>query len=657
MSEGETGEGGDRPAHRTGPHRAARRRIAAAAPTDKVEPAREPVGAGEPKCRRGGRLPGPCVRTRVTGRVYPSRSARPHLHAARLKIEDATFVIVDTETTGSRPGDDALIEIGAVRLRGGEQLDTFQQLIDPGRHVPSRITRLTGISTAMVYGQPSAAEVLPGFLDFLGDSILVAHNLPFDARFLDVALDAAGLPPLRNQAIDTLRLARRLLSSLPSKGLSKLTKHFGITVHGRHRALGDAVATAELLVILLDRLRLEFQIDSVDELLSFQHRRYRDTRREPKHLKRIRADVLPALPDRPGVYFMRDGKGRVIYVGKAKNLKNRVRSYFAGVDNHPPKTKKLVRDVRDVTWQETGTELAALLEESRLIKNYLPVYNRALRRYRDYPFLRLDTSHEAPTLSWTSRIAADDAEYYGPLGRRGQADEMVELIGRLFKLRECDDSIYRLGRPCLYHEMGRCAAPCVDPEALAAYPLEVDRVRAFLTGDDHDALAEIEVAMREAAANHEFESAGWYRDQLRRLERTLGRQEHVASAVHEHHAVLVEPLAPGYAGLRGGAQLFLIRYGRLVGRVELPADPGPDELQDLHDTLAETFDPALPRPEAHGRPDVDQMRMVASWMRLHPTRQVRWDESTDLDAFVDVVAEAAATVVPDDAAPVGEEDG
>ena len=105
--------------------------------------------------------------------------------------------------------------------------------------------------------------------------------------------------------------------------------------------------------------------------------------------------------------------------------------------------------------------LAALLEESKLIKNYLPVYNRALRRYRDYPFIRLDTTHAYPTISWTPRIANDGAEYYGPLGRRGQAEELVELIGRLFMLRECDDNVFALGRPCLYSEMGRCGAPCV----------------------------------------------------------------------------------------------------------------------------------------------------------------------------------------------------
>ncbi len=604
-----------------------------------------------------------------------------------MTLDETPCVIVDTETTGARAGDDRLIEIGAVRMVGGQVVDTFQQLIDPGRAVPKRITWLTGISTAMVFEQPDADAVMPRFAEFLGDAVMVAHNLPFDARFLDVAMDEAGLPPIRNASLDTLRLARRLLPSLPSKGLSGLTAHFGIQVNGRHRALGDAAATGELLQILLARLKIEFDVTTLDDLLGFQRKRYVETRREASHIAHIRAERLPLLPDRPGVYFMRDGRGKVIYIGKAKSLKNRVRSYFTGVENHPPKTKKLLRDVRDVTWREAGTELSALLEESRLIKTYLPVYNRALRRYRDYPFLRLDTTHAFPSLSWTPRIAHDGAEYYGPLGRRGQAEEIVELVSRLFGLRECDEPIFALGRPCLYHQMGRCSAPCVGDDG--TYAEQVARVRAFLTGQDSDALAAVEMARREAAAAHEFESAGWYRDQLHRLQRTLGRQQTIASAVHEHDAVLVEPLAPGYAGADGGAQLFLIRHGRLAARVDLPVgtsapvpemeyvlsdadapdrtDLGvvvpahtvrPSGLAALREALQETFDPQRPPPESHLRPDVDEMRTLASWMRLHPgsTRQVRWTPATDADAFLADVLVAAGAAVPDDAAPVEEDD-
>ncbi len=566
------------------------------------------------------------------------------------RIEEATFVVADTETTGARPGEDRMIEIGAVKVRGGEVVGRFQHLVNPGRHVPGRIAHLTGISTGMVFDQPPAAEVLPAFLEFLGDAVLVAHNLPFDRRVLDEELDLAGLPPLRNEGLCTLRLARRLFSALPSKGLSLLTEHFGIQVAGRHRALGDAEATAQLLQILVDRMRTEFAVTTVEELLAFQRRRYKDTRREPAHLTRLRHDVLPALPDRPGVYFMRDRAGRVIYVGKAKSLKHRVRSYFVGVDNHPPRTKKLVRDVRDVTWRETGTELAALLEESRLIKTFLPLYNRAQRRYRDYPFLRLDTTHAFPTLSWTPRIETDGAEYYGPLGRRGQAEELVELIGRLFRLRECDEGVFALGRPCLYWQMGRCPAPCVGGGGAEGYAAGVDEVRAFLAGRDDAALDAVERAMLDAAARREYELAGWYRDQLRRLRRALGRQRQVASALHDHHAVLVEALAGG------GAQLFLIRYGRLVQRLDVPAGAGAEGL--VRPALVDVFDPTRPPPDRFERTDVDEIRTLAHWMRLHPesARQVRWTPERDLDAFVADVLAAAAAAAPDDAEPVEEDE-
>ena len=569
-----------------------------------------------------------------------------------MRIEESTFVVVDTETTGARPGEDRMIEIGAVKVRGGEVVGTFQHLVNPGRHVPRRITELTGISTAMVYDQPPAAEVLPAFLEFLGDAVVVAHNLPFDRRVLDEELDRAGLPPLQNEGLCTLRLARRILSALPSKGLSMLTEHFGIKVNGRHRALGDAEATAILLGRLCDRMRTEFAVLTIEELLAFQRRRYKDTRREPSHLVRIREQVLPGLPDRPGVYFMRDRAGRVIYVGKAKSLKNRVRSYFTGVDNHPIKTKKLVRDVRDVTWQETGTELGALLEESRLIKAILPLYNRAQRRYRDYPFLRLDTTHPYPTLSWTPRVEPDGAEYYGPLGRRGQAEEVVELVGRLFKLRECDDHTFLLGRTCLYHEMGRCTAPCIGGEGAALYDGVVDDVRRFLTGRDDAAADAVEGAMLDAASRREYELAGWYRDQLRRLQRAMTRQRQVASSVHEHHAVLVEPHAAG------GAQLFFIRYGRLASRLDVPADAAL-AAPIVADALARHFDPTATMPARFERHEVDEIRILAHWMRLHPeaTRQVRWTPETAPDDFLAAVLLAVdAPPVPDDVAPVEEDE-
>src|SRR5690554_4021882 len=175
------------------------------------------------------------------------------LHAD-APLEDVPFVIVDTETTGTQAEDDRLLEVAAVRVQGGEIQDTFSQLINPGRTVPRRITQLTGITTGMVFDQPPAAEVLPRLLAFLGDGVFTAHNVSFDRRFLNAELERLSLPTIKNQQLCTLRLARRLLPGLESKGLTALAQFYGIRNEARHRAHGDALATAEVLLHLLKLL-------------------------------------------------------------------------------------------------------------------------------------------------------------------------------------------------------------------------------------------------------------------------------------------------------------------------------------------------------------------------------------------------------------------
>jgi DNA polymerase-3 subunit epsilon len=558
-----------------------------------------------------------------------------------VRLEDATFVVTDTETTGTRAAEDRLIEIGAVKVRGGEVVGTFQSLIDPQRHVPRRITRITGLSTAAVFGEPTAAEVLPAFLDFLGDGVLVAHNLPFDLRFLQAELERAGLAPVENEAVCTLRLARRLLPALPSRGLTALAAHFGIANSARHRALGDAEATAEVLGVFLDRLRSGFGVETVADLVAFQRRRYKDAAGEPKHVRHIRETYLPGLPDRPGVYFMKRKNGEVLYVGKAKSLRNRVRSYFTGIDAHPQRLRKLVRDVRVVEWEETGSELAALLLESKLIKRHLPRYNRAQRRYKSYPFLRLDTAHRFPTLGWSPTVRADGAEYYGPLGRRRTAEEVVELVGRVFGLRECDRSTWRTasaeGQPCLYAAIDRCAAPCTD-EGAAAYAAEVERVRRFLRGDGTEVVEAVEEAMRAAAAERAFEQAGWYRDQLDRLRKMVARQRPFAAPVHDQHAVLVEP------GLRAGeVQLFVLRFGRLVETRSLPVPPSAEDVAELRGRIATHFDPAAEAPPLFERADVDEINILARWVRMNEesAHHVHWRPGRSPEDMVAAVLRAA----------------
>ncbi len=552
-----------------------------------------------------------------------------------MRINEASFVVVDTETTGTKAATHRLIEVAAVKVRGGKVVDRFSQLVNPERSVPRHITRITGISTAQVFDQPTAAEVLPGFLDFLGDDVLVAHNLPFDVGFLNAELARAGLPPLTNPTLCTLRLARRLLHGLRSKGLTSVADFYGIKIANRHRALGDAEATATILLHFLKQLGFEHDVETLEDLLTFQHRRYAQVRKESKHLEKIREEVLPRLPARPGVYFMKDRQGTVLYIGKAKSLRDRVRSYFTAVEAHSERLRKLVAAVRDVTWEETGSELAALLLESKLIKQHLPRFNRAQRRYRNRPFLRLDTSEAYPRLSWTSYVMNDGAAYFGPLGGRRQAELVVELVNRFFRLRECDDDTFRHGKRCLYAEMERCDGPCEDPAVAARYDEEVQRVRAFLIGDGADVLADLEVSMQAAAAALDFEQAAQFRDWHRRLKRMLDRQQVIAASVLDHNAVLILP------GVDATTQLFLIRYGRFVEMLTFPRQPSAEEVERLRDTLKLHFEEGGVTPDRYFKQEADEIRVLSHWMYTQrgSTRQVHWHPETDAAAFLEEILE------------------
>ncbi len=549
-----------------------------------------------------------------------------------MLIREATFVVVDTETTGTSAETDRLLEVAAVKVRGGQIVDQFAQLINPQRSVPRRITRLTGITTAMVFDEPPASDVLPGFLAFLGDGVLVAHNLPFDLGFLNAELRRAGLDPLTNPSLCTLRLARRLLRGLPSKALSALIDFFNVVVEGRHRALGDALAATDILQRFVDQIESEHEVETVEELLRFQHRTYSKVSKEPRHLKALREGVLPRLPDLPGVYFMKDKHDAVIYIGKAKSLRDRVRSYFTGIEAHPERTRKLVRAVRAVEWTETGSELAALLLESRLIKEHQPRFNRAQRRYRNRPFIRLDTTHPAPRIALRTYLQDDGAEYFGPLPGRRQAELVADVINEMFLLRECDDDTFKLRRRCLYADIGRCTAPCEGGEAAAAYPDEVQRVRDFLTGRDRSVLDVLEARMHAAAAEMQYEQAAEYRDWFQKLERMLGKQQKVAAPVLDHNAVLVQP------GV-GGIHLFLVRFGRHAETVILSQPPQDDEVAHLRDRLVLHFDPAQERPARYFKQEVDEVRLLAHWLYLHrdSTLPVRWTPNRDVDDFLEEI--------------------
>jgi len=299
----------------------------------------------------------------------------------------------------------------------------------------------------------------------------------------------------------------------------------------------------------------------------------------------------------------------------------------------------MMNKVRSVDWETTQTELEALLLESRLIKENKPYYNRAQRRYYSRPFLRLNVEEDYPRIEWTKTIQDDGAEYYGPLRNTDQAEGMVELIGKFFHLRECDDQRFRKGEACLYADMERCpVAPCVieDEKAKPAYADVVENVRAFLTGRDRSILDRLTARMEQASEQLDFEKAAEFRDWHDQVERLLETQSAVAAPIRQHNAALLHPHDDGTV------DVMLVRFGQFVASVTLEAgaEGGADDLGEaqrvvLTERVEDDFDPGADRPATLSVRDVDEIRLLSHWMYVHrdDVHIVRWDDGTSASAF------------------------
>lgn len=265
---------------------------------------------------------------------------------------------------------------------------------------------------------------------------------------------------------------------------------------------------------------------------------------------------LALLPDQPGCYLMKDKNGTIIYVGKAKILKNRVRSYFTG--SHNTKTERLVSEIEDFEYIVTESNIEALLLEINLIKKNDPKYNIMLKDDKTYPFLKI-TNEKYPRLVITRKVLKDKALYFGPYPDVGAANETKKILDRLFPLRKCKPS--QTKEPCLYYHLGQCLCPYyfdVDPKV---YTKIVDEVKNFLNGGHEKIESEIHQKMEKAAENMEFEKAAEYRDQIRDIETIMTRQKMTNTDLLDRDVF-------GYAIDKGWmcVQVFFVRQGKLIER-------------------------------------------------------------------------------------------
>ncbi len=438
---------------------------------------------------------------------------QPSFDDLSTPLFDVTFCVLDLETTGGSPATCEITEIGAVKYRGGDSIGTFHTLVDPGLPIPPSITVLTGITQAMTIDAPGIATALPSFLEFIGDAVIVGHNVRFDLSFLNAAASRLGYGMLDNKSTDTASLARRLvLSEVRNLRLQTLAAHFRSPTVPNHRALEDARATAHVFHALLERAG-SLGVTNLDDLLQLP------TARGGAHYSKI--GLTDDLPRRPGVYVFRDRNGTPIYVGKANNLRSRVRQYFYGDTRRS--VANMMKELNTVEHQVCNTPLEAEVTELRLIHAYRPRHNRRSRPPKTSHFLKL-TDERYPRLSVVRTLKDDGLAYLGPFRSKKAADLVMLALWDASPIRRCRSRSGSQSGKCAVAQLGVARCPCDGTLDTRSYSLVVEEMIAALSGDPGHLLDRLVARMYRLSDDMRYEQAGWTRDRHDALVRALRRK-------------------------------------------------------------------------------------------------------------------------------------
>ena len=324
--------------------------------------------------------------------------------------------------------------------------------------------------------------------------------------------------------------------------------------------------------------------------------------------------LLDALPNKPGCYLMKNAAGKVIYVGKAINLRNRVRSYFHNSAQHDLKTHQLVKKIANIEWIVVGSELEALILEMNLIKKYRPRYNVRLKDDKRYPYVRVHWADPFPKVTVTRRMVQDGSRYFGPYTSVWAVHQTLDVLRRIFPYLTCDREITGQDeRACLYYDIKLCTAPCIGAINKEKYRQMIDDLCNFLDGRTEPIVSRLQFEMEKAAEELRFEKAASIRDQIRAIENVVERQK-VVSPEYVDSDVLAMARSNGEAVV----QVFFIRGGKLIGRdyfVLEGAEDTPDA-DVMSEFLKQFYDQATKVPEQVLLPQaIEELQIIRKWLR------------------------------------------
>ncbi len=550
-------------------------------------------------------------------------------------IYDTTFVVCDVETTGMSSDYNRITEIGLIKIYNGEIIDKFTTLINPKQHIPSQITYLTGISNEDVMDKPTFEELSPKIRDFIFDKshisagvdptiLFTGHNVAFDFNFVKKSFERAGENfDFNMRTVCTCKLARRLLKKLKSKSLGKVAEYFEIKADNFHRAYDDTLATSKILLKFLEILNEEYELETIEEVLRFQNTKIYTSANKSPILKRIKAD-LKDFPRLPGVYFMKSKSEETIYIGKAKNLRERLATYLNFTSDLPPKIRNLIQSVHAIEFEVTDSELSALILESKMIKKHKPRFNTAIKRYRFHPFLKIDIQNEYPRVEKVYEIENDGANYYGPFSSGRTVHNILKQINENYSLRKCE---YKNLKPakahstCMYYDIGRCKAPCNLSQSKKEYADEVKGVHNFITNDGEETIQNFfEAQMVRFSQEEEYERAAFLRDRLKDIQRVMSYQKVITSAINNKKIIIKQKYGEK-------EEIFFIHNGKLMKTYSLYINDDVTDENLILDELFETTDYlffSLSKFIKHkfSNEELDEIKVISNWLAVNRDRSI-----------------------------------
>ena len=518
---------------------------------------------------------------------------QPSFDEISPSLYETTFVVVDLETTGGSHNSAAITEIGAVKVRAGEIVGEFQTLVNPESPIPPFITVLTGITDAMVIAAPKLGEAIFSFLEFVGsskDSVLVAHNAPFDIGFLKAACAQLEISWPSYQVLDTAKIARYVVTrdEAPNCKLSTLSTFFGATTNPDHRALSDARATVDVFHGILDRLG-SYGVKTLEELKSFSAR--------VTNAQRSKRYLAEGLPNTPGVYIFRDESGTPLYIGTTRNLRNRVRSYFTAAE-----TRKRIHDMISLAHSldviQTATIIEAEVRELRLICEKQPRFNRRSKFQAKSLWIKL-TKEAFPRLVAIrgAKGLDDESGWAGPFNGRDESARAIEALYEVNQIRQCKPRItlssMKNASPCALFDMKRCGAPCIGQESIDSYSSHVTAIHQSLHIDSRPILNSLNERMKELANQERFEEAAEVRNRLGALIRGSARAQSIRSLTR------VKELIAAIATSIDTWEFVVIRHGKLAASATAKSDNYKEVIESLKLTAEVVIDNGEILPASH----------------------------------------------------------